>query len=192
VVRDVPVDDETPVVTLGISRSVGAQSFRGAHRGRVCVRVFTGVSMHACCERLRCTMWFSQEKKKKHRIGGGVIRRFSPKIFGIWTNLNWNLRIKVNSDQSVIDIYRYLPVSNYKVKICQDCEKNWLEKRCIISYYSPRQEGIYEVKDGDMHFHFVFLFLEDIWRRLYMHLIPLGDFPVPNVNHPISAGFLIP
>jgi hypothetical protein len=27
------------MVTLEISRSVGAQSFRGAHRGRVCVRV---------------------------------------------------------------------------------------------------------------------------------------------------------
>jgi hypothetical protein len=39
-------------VTSGISRSVGAQSFGGAHRGRVCVRVFIGVSVRACCERL--------------------------------------------------------------------------------------------------------------------------------------------
>jgi hypothetical protein len=27
-----------------------------AHRGRVCVRVFIGVSVRACCERLRCTV----------------------------------------------------------------------------------------------------------------------------------------
>jgi hypothetical protein len=37
------------LVTSGISRSVGAQSFGGAHRGRVCVRVFIGVSVRACC-----------------------------------------------------------------------------------------------------------------------------------------------
>jgi hypothetical protein len=55
-VSDIPVDDEAPSVTSGISRSVGAQSFGGAHRGRVCVRVFIGVGVHACCERLRCTV----------------------------------------------------------------------------------------------------------------------------------------
>jgi hypothetical protein len=32
-------------VTSGISRSAGAQSFRGARRGRVCVRVFIRVSV---------------------------------------------------------------------------------------------------------------------------------------------------
>ena len=42
VVSDVPVDDEAPVVTSRIFRSVGAKSFGGAHRGRVCVRVFIG------------------------------------------------------------------------------------------------------------------------------------------------------
>jgi hypothetical protein len=34
----------------------GAQSFGGAHRGRVCVRVFIGVSVRACCDRLHCTV----------------------------------------------------------------------------------------------------------------------------------------
>jgi hypothetical protein len=58
VVRDVPVDDEAPLVTSGIFRSAGAQSFRGAHRGRVCVHVFIGVSVRACCEHLRCTVSF--------------------------------------------------------------------------------------------------------------------------------------
>jgi hypothetical protein len=37
-------------VTSGISRLVGAQSFGGAHRDRVCVRVFIGLSVRACCE----------------------------------------------------------------------------------------------------------------------------------------------
>jgi hypothetical protein len=45
-----------PVLTSRISRSVGAQSFGGAHRGRVCVRVFIGVSVHVCYARLRCTV----------------------------------------------------------------------------------------------------------------------------------------
>jgi hypothetical protein len=45
-------------VTSGISRSVGAQSFGGAHRGRVCVRVFTWVSVRACFKRLSCTVSF--------------------------------------------------------------------------------------------------------------------------------------
>jgi hypothetical protein len=55
VVSDVPVDDEALVATSRISRSV-AQSFKGAHRGRACVRVFIGVSVRACCERLHCTV----------------------------------------------------------------------------------------------------------------------------------------
>jgi hypothetical protein len=42
VVTDVPVDDESSVVTSRIFISVSAQSFEGAHRGRVCIRVFTG------------------------------------------------------------------------------------------------------------------------------------------------------
>jgi len=52
VVSDVPVDDEAPVVTSGIFRSAGAQSFGGAHRGRVCVRVFIG---YECA----CVLWTS-------------------------------------------------------------------------------------------------------------------------------------
>jgi hypothetical protein len=56
VVSDVPVDDEAPVATSRISKSAGAQSFGGAHRGRVCVRVFIGVVVCACCEHLRCTV----------------------------------------------------------------------------------------------------------------------------------------
>jgi hypothetical protein len=56
VVSGVPVDDEAPLVTSGTFRSAGAQSFRGARTGRVCARVFIGVSVRACCERLRYTV----------------------------------------------------------------------------------------------------------------------------------------
>ena len=51
-VSDIPVDDEASVVTSIIFRSAGAQSFGGAHRGRVCVRVFIG------CECV-CVLWAS-------------------------------------------------------------------------------------------------------------------------------------
>jgi hypothetical protein len=44
------------MVTSRISRSVGAQFVGGAHKGRVCVRVFIGVSVCACCQRLRYTV----------------------------------------------------------------------------------------------------------------------------------------
>jgi hypothetical protein len=49
---DVSVDSEAPVVTSSISRPdpPAPQSFGGAHRGRVCMRAFIGVSV---CERLR-------------------------------------------------------------------------------------------------------------------------------------------
>jgi hypothetical protein len=43
-------------VCVFIGVSVRAQSFGGAHRGRVCVCVFIGMSVCACCERLRCTV----------------------------------------------------------------------------------------------------------------------------------------
>ena len=38
------------------SPDLPVQSFEGAHRGRICVCVFIGVSVRACCERLRCTV----------------------------------------------------------------------------------------------------------------------------------------
>ena len=46
---DVPVDSETTVVTSSISKpDPPAQCLGGAHRGRVCVRAFIGVSVYAC------------------------------------------------------------------------------------------------------------------------------------------------
>jgi hypothetical protein len=51
VVGDVPVDSEAPV-GLHRSQDLLAQSFKGAHRDKVCVR---GLSVHACCGRVHCT-----------------------------------------------------------------------------------------------------------------------------------------
>jgi hypothetical protein len=46
---DILVDNEAPVMTSSILRlDPPAQSFGGAHRGRVCVRAFIGVSVCAC------------------------------------------------------------------------------------------------------------------------------------------------
>jgi hypothetical protein len=60
VVSDVPVDNEAPSVASGISRSADAQSFGGAHRGRVRVHVFIGMSVRACCERPCCTVFLKK------------------------------------------------------------------------------------------------------------------------------------
>jgi hypothetical protein len=43
-VGDVPVDNEAPVVTSSISPRFTGPVFEDAYRGRVCVRVFIGVS----------------------------------------------------------------------------------------------------------------------------------------------------
>jgi hypothetical protein len=46
---DVPVDSETLLVTDFINLKIKlSQFFEGANRGRVCVRVFIGVSTHTC------------------------------------------------------------------------------------------------------------------------------------------------
>jgi hypothetical protein len=47
VVGDVPVDSEAPVVTSSISPEFAGPVFEDAHRDRVCVRVFIGVSARA-------------------------------------------------------------------------------------------------------------------------------------------------
>ncbi len=47
VVGDIPVDSEAPVVISLISPGFAGPVFEDAHRGRVCVRVFIGVSARA-------------------------------------------------------------------------------------------------------------------------------------------------
>ena len=44
VVGDVPVDSEAPVVTSSISPGFTGPVFEDAYRGRVCVRMFIGLS----------------------------------------------------------------------------------------------------------------------------------------------------
>ena len=65
-VSDVPVDYEAPVVTSRIFRSASAQSFGGAHRGRVCVRVFIGCECACvlCASSLYCVIL---QKKLRRR-----------------------------------------------------------------------------------------------------------------------------
>jgi hypothetical protein len=78
VVSDVAVDDEATVVTSRISRFAGAQSFGGAHRGRVWIRVFVRVSVRAYCERLRC---LCQSQQKKNFVRTGQEQFVREKIF---------------------------------------------------------------------------------------------------------------
>jgi hypothetical protein len=54
---DVPVDSEALLVTDFMNLKIKlAQSFGGAHRGRVCMRMFIGVSGCTCMSICICTM----------------------------------------------------------------------------------------------------------------------------------------
>ena len=49
VIGDLPVDSEASLVTSSILRFASpTQFFGGAHRGRVCMRAFIGMSVHSC------------------------------------------------------------------------------------------------------------------------------------------------
>jgi hypothetical protein len=63
---DVSVDSETLLVTDFMNLKIKlAQSFRGDHRGRVCVRVFIGVSARTCMS--ICVYIVFLNKKKNYR-----------------------------------------------------------------------------------------------------------------------------
>jgi hypothetical protein len=48
---DVPIDSETLSVTDFVNLKIEpAQSFRGSHRGKVCVHIFIGMSAHTCMD----------------------------------------------------------------------------------------------------------------------------------------------
>jgi hypothetical protein len=58
---DVPVDSEVLLVTDFMNLKIKpAQSFGGAHRGRVCVCMFIGVSAHTCMSICVCTMFLKK------------------------------------------------------------------------------------------------------------------------------------
>jgi hypothetical protein len=58
---DVPVDSETFLVTDFLNLKIKpAQSYEGAHRGRVCVHVFIGVSVHTCMSICVCNLFLKK------------------------------------------------------------------------------------------------------------------------------------
>jgi hypothetical protein len=62
---DVPVDSEALLVTDFMNLKIKpAQSFRGGHRGRVCICAFIRVSAHTCMTIYVCTVFL----KKKDMI----------------------------------------------------------------------------------------------------------------------------
>jgi hypothetical protein len=59
---DVPVDSEALLVTDFMNHKIkSTQSFGGAHRGRVCVRVFIGVSARTCMSICVCTVFLKKQ-----------------------------------------------------------------------------------------------------------------------------------
>jgi hypothetical protein len=62
---DVPVDSEALLVTDFVNLKIKpTQSFRGAHRGRIYVCVFIGVSAHTYMSICVCTVFL----KKNHQV----------------------------------------------------------------------------------------------------------------------------
>jgi hypothetical protein len=58
---DVPVDSEALLVTDFVNLKIKpTQSFKGAHRGRVYVRVFIGMSAHTYMSICICTVFFKK------------------------------------------------------------------------------------------------------------------------------------
>jgi hypothetical protein len=58
---DVSVDSETLLMTDFVNLKIKpVQSFGGAHRGRVCVRVLIGVSARTCMSIRVCTMFLKK------------------------------------------------------------------------------------------------------------------------------------
>jgi hypothetical protein len=59
---DVPVDSEAFLVIDFINFKIKpTQSFKGAHRGRMCVRVFIGVSAHTCMSICICIVFLKKD-----------------------------------------------------------------------------------------------------------------------------------
>jgi hypothetical protein len=58
---DVPVDSEALLMTDFVNLKIKpSQSFGGAHRGRVCMCVFIGVSAHTCMSIYVCTVFLKK------------------------------------------------------------------------------------------------------------------------------------
>jgi hypothetical protein len=58
---DVPIDSKTFLVTDFVNLKIKpAQSFGDVHRGKLCMRVFIGVSTHMCMSICICTMFLKK------------------------------------------------------------------------------------------------------------------------------------
>jgi hypothetical protein len=66
---DVPVDSKVLLVTDFVNLKIKpTQSFEGAHMGRVCVRVFIGVSARTCMSICVCTVFLKKKLLKKDKL----------------------------------------------------------------------------------------------------------------------------
>jgi hypothetical protein len=66
---DIPVDSETLLVTDFVNLKIKpAQSFGCAHRGRVCVHMFIGVSARTCMSICVCSV-FLKKKMEAGNVG---------------------------------------------------------------------------------------------------------------------------
>jgi hypothetical protein len=85
---DVPVESETFLVTDFVNLKVKpAQSFECAYKGRVCVRVFIGVSDRTCMRICVCTVFLKKSEEK--------ICRYASKSYKLKTVNNLDREILV-------------------------------------------------------------------------------------------------
>jgi hypothetical protein len=65
---DVPVDNDVLLVANFVNLKIkSSQSFGGAHKGRIHVCVFIGVSVHTCMSICVYTVCLKKKKKKKKK-----------------------------------------------------------------------------------------------------------------------------
>jgi hypothetical protein len=58
---DISVDNKTFLMTDIVNLKIkSAESFRGAHRGRMCMRMSIGVSIHTCMSICVCTVFLKK------------------------------------------------------------------------------------------------------------------------------------
>jgi hypothetical protein len=74
---DVPADSKALLVTDFINLKIKpAQSFRGAHRDRVCVHMFIGLRARTCMSICVCTVFLKNPEFMRHQIlAKGSFRR---------------------------------------------------------------------------------------------------------------------
>jgi hypothetical protein len=61
---DLPIDSEALLMTDFVNLKIkSAQSFRDAHRDRMCVHVFIGVSTHMCMSTYVCTVFLKKSQR---------------------------------------------------------------------------------------------------------------------------------